>query len=402
MSVTLPEVLALVGRLDDAPGFDTPRERYRRFLIERVGDVASAKALIEDCQRAVGEQRHRALQDLVVLAGRFLGFEISFGVYDRAAIGASLPPGRTGDVAAGGRWRSRGSLEVVLEVRSDQTSDATLDSLTRAVSSLPPLRGDSETRLGLCVMARHYAARGRLEHSARADVRVGSELRIVSARSLMALATQVSAERIAHPDVVKLIKSGFALDFVIDLLDRPAPEQAPGESVFEPDAEPRETRFWVTTIAGNDAGGADQLLASVIAHRRVLGICAAGAFQDLGAPGDWVCFFLPGKGMVGHARLAAIVDGTTSIRNASAFSRVYRLADVDLYQEPVVQALRAGRPFTPPPVDAATAGPSLAPIDRPDFAAMTHYEEAPSEGDTALRAIGPRDFATERRRRSPA
>src|SRR5262249_30443773 len=155
---------------------------------------------------------------------------------------------------------------------------------------------------------------GRLEQSIAADIRFGSELRIVGVRSLMSLATQMSAARVGHADVVKLFKSGFALDFVIDLLDRPTPVALPiDEPVLIPDDEPRDEKFWVTTIAGNETGGADQLLASVIAHRRVLGVCASGGLQDLGMPGDWVCFFLPGKGIVGHARLAAVVDGTTSI-----------------------------------------------------------------------------------------
>jgi len=40
MKLDLPELLALVGRLDDAPGLEAPRERFRRFLI----DTLSAKA----------------------------------------------------------------------------------------------------------------------------------------------------------------------------------------------------------------------------------------------------------------------------------------------------------------------------------------------------------------------
>jgi hypothetical protein len=393
MSVTLPELLSLVGRLDDAPGFDSPRERYRRFLIERVKDVASARALIDECQRAVGEQRHRALQDLVVLVGRFLGFDITFGAYDRTTQHATgpLPVGRSGPSILAGRWRSHGTLDVALDVRSDQTTDITLDTLARVVRELPDPHTESDTRIGLCVMARHYAARSRLEQAVTADIRHGAELRIVGVRSLMALATQMSAGRIGHADVVKLFKSGFALDFVIDLLDRPAQEstaEEPQDSRVSPaddTEEPREPAFWVATIAGGTTTGAEQLLASVIAHRRVLGICASASFQDLGAPGDWVCFFLPGKGIVGHARLAAVVDGSTSIRNAQEFSRVYRLTDVDVYEEPIVQALRAQRPFTPPPADPSLPGPSLAPIGREDFTRFTRYRDAaPVKG---LRAV---------------
>ena len=44
MSVTLDQILMLAGRLDDASGYDAPRERYRRFLLDYVHDWSAAKA----------------------------------------------------------------------------------------------------------------------------------------------------------------------------------------------------------------------------------------------------------------------------------------------------------------------------------------------------------------------
>ena len=100
MSLSLNQLLTLVGPLDDAPGFDAPRERFRRFLTENIADVEPLKGLIEDAQRLVGEQPHRALQDALVLLGRFLGFETTFGTYQR------LP----GALQFEGQWRSRHRL----------------------------------------------------------------------------------------------------------------------------------------------------------------------------------------------------------------------------------------------------------------------------------------------------
>ena len=366
MNITLTDLLPLVGRLDAAPGFDSPRERFRRFLLEHVTDVPTARALIEECQRSVGEQRHRALQDLVVLIGRFLGFDITFGTYERS----------TGD----GHWRSRGLLEVVIELRTDQTPHASADNLNRALDATAAApRIDGCPRIGLAVVARHYAARGRLEQAFTAD-RHGSDLRIVSVRSLLTLAAHVAADRLSHVEAVKLLQSGFALDFVIALLDRPA-AATPAEEAAAPAAQPapgarHDPAFWVATILDNEMAAAEQLLASVIAHRRVLGICHAGPLQSEGSPGDWVCFFLPGKGIAGHAQLASVVDNSDRVvRNATQFSCVYRLSHVELYEEPIVQALRAGRPFAVPPADVPLAGPCLAPIARQDFIALTTYRE---------------------------
>ena len=364
MSITLDELLLLVGRLDDAPGFDTPRERFRRFLIERVTDVPTATALIDDCQRSVGEQRHRALQDLIVMVGRLLGFEVTFGTYEASADALEVD----------GQWRSPGLLDVVLEIRTEQTSSATLDGLARATAAAPG--AGLEPRIGLCVVARQYAARARLSRAL--DVSRLPDIRVVTVASLLALAAQAAADRLVHAEVVKLLHSGVALDFVIDLLDRPAASSQSVELAAEQGppapAAPREPAYWIATITGNEVAAPEQLLASVIAERRVLAICPWGKLRGEGSPGDWVGFFVPGKGLVGHAQLESIVDDSTKVvRHARRFSCVYRLERVTLYERPILQALRADRPFAVPPADVPLIGPCLAPIARQDFLALMTF-----------------------------
>ena len=118
----------------------------------------------------------------------------------------------------------------------------------------------------------------------------------------------------------------------------------------------------------------EQLLASVIAERRVLAICPWGKLRGEGSPGDWVGFFVPGKGLVGHAQLESIVDDSTKVvRHARRFSCVYRLERVTLYERPILQALRADRPFAVPPADVPLIGPCLAPIARQDFLALMTF-----------------------------
>ena len=374
MSITLDELLFLVGRLDDAPGFDAPRERFRRFLLERVTDVPAASALVDECQRSVGEQRHRALQDLVVSLGRLLRFEITFGTYERSP----------DSVQVDGQWRSPGMLDVVIELRTEQTTSPTLDGLARAMAVTEG--AGLEPRIGLCVVARQYAARSKLSR-ALADVTRLPNIHVVSVASLLALAAQVAADRVTHTEVVTLLRSGVALDFVIDLLDRPAATDQSDESTAEPGqpgpASHHEPAYWVATIAGNEVAAPEQLLASVVAERRVLAICPAGKLRSQGSPGDWVCFFVPGKGIVGHAQLASIIeDSAKVVRHARRFSSVYRLASVSLYERPILQALRADRPFAVPPPDVPLAGPCLAPIARQDFLALMNHRDgaAPFEG----------------------
>jgi hypothetical protein len=51
MSMTLNQILALVGKLDDSQGEDTPRERFRRFLKENVDEVGQVRDYIEEYLR---------------------------------------------------------------------------------------------------------------------------------------------------------------------------------------------------------------------------------------------------------------------------------------------------------------------------------------------------------------
>jgi hypothetical protein len=380
MSISLAELLPLVGCLDDAPGFDTPRERFRRFLLERVTGLPDARALIDECQRSVGEQRHRALQDLVVLLGRLLGFGIMFGTY-----------GPTGDLDVDGSWKSPGLLTLVLELRTEQTSSATLDELARAVAAAAANRVGNETVLGLCVVARQYAARGKLTQLIATETQF-ADLRVLSVRSLLTLAANASAGRIAHAEIVELLRSGFARDLVIDLLDRPVADRAHSSNVApEPPAavERHEPAFWMATIAGDEMAEPEQLLASVIAHRRVLAVSRTRGSHGQGSAGDWVGFFLADKGIVGHAQLASVVeDGASVIRHAERFSRVYRLAHVTLYAQPIVEAMRSGRPFAVPPPGSPLAGSYLAPIAREDFLALTTYcdDDSNAEGPRSATA----------------
>jgi hypothetical protein len=367
MNLTLSALLPLVGRLDSSPGFDTPRERFRRFLVEHVTDVQIARELVEDCERSVGEQHHRALQDVVVLIGRFLGFETTFGDYERPFDGIKID----------GHWRSRGSLSVVLEVRTDQSSSPTVEGLSRAViATTAAARASGDPCIGLVVAARHYMGRGRLEPMIAADAH-NSANRIMSAQSLLSLAAQVSTGRVTHIEAVKLLRSGVALDLVIDLLDRSgASEQK--EKPVAASAPRRRPSYWVVTFGDAETTAAELLTA--VCAQQTLPVAGGTASQGMGSPGDWVCFFLPDRGIGGHAQLASMADADAVHRDEGG-QRRFRLTHIELYQEPIVQALRAARPFEIPPADDLSAGPCLSPIARQDFMALTTYRDTePASG----------------------
>ena len=121
MQLTLEQLLSVVGTLDDQPGFDTPRERFRRFITKRVTDFATARQLVEQCVSLPGTQAHRALQDLVFCLGRFLELEVVFGPYERSSL-----------VDAGG-WRARRQLFIHVVVWTDQTPSVDIAQLADGI-----------------------------------------------------------------------------------------------------------------------------------------------------------------------------------------------------------------------------------------------------------------------------
>jgi len=67
MRMTLSQILALVGELDDSPGNETPRDRFRRFLKDNAKDVGQLRDYVQECLSNSGTQYNRALQDLASL-----------------------------------------------------------------------------------------------------------------------------------------------------------------------------------------------------------------------------------------------------------------------------------------------------------------------------------------------
>lgn len=79
--MTIEDILELVGALDDSPGEDVGRERFRRHIEKSITEPGLLRDYIEACLRTAGQEYNRALQDLVNHAGRLMGFEVTYGRY---------------------------------------------------------------------------------------------------------------------------------------------------------------------------------------------------------------------------------------------------------------------------------------------------------------------------------
>lgn len=124
--ISLDDILDLVGRLDDSPGTDASRERFRQHLQKKIVEVGQLRDYIEACLRTSGEQYARALQDLVNHLGTFLGFSVTYGRYQ----------GVQKQVGFDGLWKSSGSLRVVIEVKTTEVYAIKTSTLLNYINEL--------------------------------------------------------------------------------------------------------------------------------------------------------------------------------------------------------------------------------------------------------------------------
>ncbi len=212
MSVSLNEILDLVGPLDDSPGEDTPRERFRRFLRKNVHEVGEIRDHIEQCLRTTGEQYNRALQDLVNYVGQFLGFKVAFGRYR----------GVQNQVGFDGHWESATGLHVVVEVKTTETYPIKTATLVGYVDELISDKHipSWDVGLGLYVVGRPDPEVRQLENAILAEKRT-HQLRIISVESLLSLADLMSEYDVTHDDILVVLRpSGPGIDPLADLIAR--------------------------------------------------------------------------------------------------------------------------------------------------------------------------------------
>jgi hypothetical protein len=223
MQLTLAQLLDVAGRLDDTPGFDTPRERFRRFISKHVVDPGNARELIEQALHTPGQQGRRALQDLVVLLGRFFGFEVAFGQYEPA----------TGLPTAGGVWRVRGQLSVNVAVWTDHTGVIEPGALVTRASAL---ESNTEPHALLGILTPLFPAATRLpDLTGRAS---GVALSTLSLRALLSLAHMVATGRVTQDAATTILSPNPMLDRIVDLLDRSAVAAGEGSASIS-DQAPR-------------------------------------------------------------------------------------------------------------------------------------------------------------------
>jgi hypothetical protein len=336
MSISLDELLGLVGPLDDSPGDDTPRERFRRYLKSNVKEVGQVRDYIEGCLRRSGDQYNRALQDLVNFTGRLLGFDVTFGRYR----------GVQGQIGFDGYWKSPAKFHIVVEVKTTEAyaiKTATLLNYRNKLISDGTIP-DQDSAIGLYVIGKPDPEVRNLENAILGE-KITQQLRIISVDSLLSLAEMRSEFGMSDEDVLAILRpSRPTIDSVVDLMGRLVAQRQPEEPTHQPapvEAEPSEGRssYWLTPVKSDEEESAEDCIEDLVGKE---GIYALGEFAPGKRglkPGDWICFYATAKGVVAHAKVASSPERKPHERvcHPEKFPWTFRLERIALYlDKPVV------------------------------------------------------------------
>jgi len=332
MNITLTQILNLVGKLDDSPGDETPQKRFRRYLRENVKEIGQIRDYVEECLRTSGDQYNRALQDLVNYVGHFLGFEVTFGRYK----------GAQGQIGFDGHWISPTGFHIVVEVKTTEAYAIKAATLVNYVNELISEKEipSWDNALGLYVVGRSDPELRQLENAVVAEKRK-DQLRIISGNSLLSLAELMNEYDVSHEDILAVLRpSGPTIDSVVELMGRlVAEEKAEAlpekeSSVPHPDTK-GEVAYWMTPVRTEEDQTAEETIRSLVGEERIYAFGERTPGRRHLKPGDWICFYAQGSGVVAHAKVVSEPKKKRhpKVKDPERYPWVFRLADTSLYLE---------------------------------------------------------------------
>lgn len=334
MSITLKQILNLVGNLDDTSGDDNPRERFRSFLKENVNEVGQIRDYIEECLRTSGIQYNRALQDLVNHLGRFLEFEVVFGRYQ----------GVQGQIGFDGHWKSPTGFNLVVEVKTTEAYAIKAATLVGYVDELisEKMIPNWDKALGLYVVGRPDPEINQLENAIIAERRT-HQLRIISVDSILSLAEMMNEYDISHQDILDVLRpSKPTIDPVVDLMARlvatPKEELKPVEKIPSI-ALSDEVTYWLTPVKSDEEQTAEECIDTLAGKERIYAFGERTPGRKYLKPGDWICFYATTKGIVAHAKVLTKPEKKShhKLRHPEKYLWLIRIDNTQLYiDEPTI------------------------------------------------------------------
>jgi hypothetical protein len=332
--------------LDDSPGSNTARQRFRDFLDENVTEVGQVRDYVQECLKTPDAQYSRALQDLINHIGRrFLGFEVRFGRYQ----------GVKGEVGFDGHWKSPTGFHIVIEVKTSEVYPIKTATLVNYVNELIGEKKipDWDAALGLYVVGNPNPEVQQLEKFIIAEKRT-QQLRIISADSLLSLAELMNGYDVEHDDVLALLRPASpTLDPVVSLIARLVAQKTselptngdiePKNGQHEEQQKPKPSSkdgvvYWLTPVRGDKEQTAEEVLQTLLGEEGIYAFAQNTPGRRRIKPGDWICFYATGKGVAAHARVDSLPQKQIhpKVRHSDKYPWVFKVKDVKFYlNEPI-------------------------------------------------------------------
>lgn len=326
--IALDQILNLVGPLDDSPGADTPRERFRNFLKKNVHDIGQIRDYIEVCLRNKGNQYNRALQDLVNHLGMLLEFQVIFGRYH----------GVPGKVGFDGHWESSSGFHIVVEVKTTETYAVKTATLVGYINDLISEKSipSWENTLGLYVIGRPDPEIRQLENAILAEKRT-HQLRIISVESLVSLAEMMNEYDVNYDDILAVLRpSGPKVDPIVDLMARIVAQPSPEEAleVEEPSPEVEvQVNYWLSPVRSDEVMSAEEVIRTLVVQEKIYAFGERTPGRKLLNPGDWICFYATGKGAIAHAKVLSRPEKKPNpkVRDSEKYPWTFEVGEATLY-----------------------------------------------------------------------
>jgi len=355
MNHSLDVILDLVGTLDDSPGDETARERFRNYLAREVEDVGHTRDLIEECLRGSGTQYARALQDLVNYVGHFLGFEVEHGRYQ----------GVPGEIGHDGLWTSPTGFHVVIETKTTEQFHIKTSALTGYVNELISEQriSDWESAMGLYVIGDPDPEVKQLRNAIVAENKT-HQLRTISIDALLSLSELLSEYDVSHEDALAVLRpSGPSIDPIANLMARIVAQEQVRQTqeslqenepeheertstVSEPEPqlpEDGDPSYWLTPVSGKEGMTPEEVVYQLVGQDQIYGYGKRTPGRKDLAPSDRLAFYASGEGVVAHAVVAsrpekkANPEDLLATPDAQDYPYIFRLRKPSLYlEEPVV------------------------------------------------------------------
>lgn len=334
ISITLDQILDLVGKLDDTSGDGTPRDRFRSYLSANVQELGQVRNYIDFCLVEKGHQYNRALQDLINHLGSLMGFEVTFGRYS----------GIRNQIGFDGIWKSKTGFHIVVEVKTTQAYTIKTATLLGYINNLISEKEIPKAKdvLGLYVIGRHNPELRELANSIIAE---GNEnlLRIISTNSLISLAEIMTEYEVTHEDALAILRpSGPTVDQVLDLMTRLVVGPSPKETGVKKSKGKKKVleeypleifgpnNYWLTPVKGTDA---EEVVKTLVSEEGIWAYGDRTPGRSELKPGDWLCFYATGKGAIGHAKVMSRPEKKPhpKVIDSEKYPWTFRVGEEELY-----------------------------------------------------------------------